>query len=315
MVLTYPSGAPAGAASGRPYRGNKPLRRRARPSGRRRAQLACAATARHSPNGRLLWKPAGGFAAEGQDGLVAGGCGVELREGGVVDKQADNVRGAQGRVERREFHADLQQVVGQRADVGLDDEYAARLLSRRCVDDLYCRALPGVVDVRLERQAEQSDGRMPPGPREKVASRGRQRRGHALGTGVVHLPGGPDQRRRLRRGLDDEPGIDGDAVAAHADARPQHIHPRMPVGQPDDLPDVGADVIAHVRQLVGEGEVPIAEGVLGELAELGRSGVRTQHVAAHEQLVERHGALGAGGAEGRRRRGRSTPAPRSPCPE
>ena len=91
--------------------------------------------------------------------------------------------------------------------------------------------------------------------------------------GVVDLARGADQAGCFRRAVDDEPGIDRDAVAADAGAGLQDVDARMAVGQLDHLPDVEAHAVADHRQLVGEGDVDVAEGVLGQLDQLGGVGV------------------------------------------
>ena len=48
----------------------------------------------------------------------------------------------------------------------------------------------------------------------------------------------------------------------------QYVHPRMPVGQFDHLPDVNVVAVADHRQLIGKGNVDVAVGVLGELDHL-----------------------------------------------
>ena len=42
----------------------------------------------------------------------------------------------------------------------------------------------------------------------------------------------------------------------------QDLDPRVPVRQADHVPDIDTDSLADERQLVGEGDVDVAEGVL-----------------------------------------------------
>ncbi len=74
----------------------------------------------------------------------------------------------------------------------------------------------------------------------------------------------------------------------------EDVDPRVAVGEADHLPHVEAEVGAHVGQLVGEGDVGVAEGVLGELGQLGHLGAAAVHLAAREGLVELGAAGGAG---------------------
>jgi len=81
--------------------------------------------------------------------------------------------------------------------------------------------------------------------------------------GVVDLARGADQPRAFRRRGDDEPWIDGDAVSAHPRPGLQDSHPRMAVGELDNLPDIEPELIADQRQFVGKGDVDVAEGIFG----------------------------------------------------
>ena len=136
-------------------------------------------------------------------------------------------------------------------------------------------------------------------PRQATVGERKLRRGlghladHPVGLAVVHLAGGADHARQVRRGVHDEPRIDGDAVAADAGAGLQDLHPRMVVGELDQLPDVDAEPVADERQLVGERDVHVAEGVLRQLGHLGGARVRLQALALHEQAVEGHRELRA----------------------
>ena len=60
----------------------------------------------------------------------------------------------------------------------------------------------------------------------------------------------------------------------------------MAVGEADNLPHVEAHVIGDHRQLVGKGDIDVAEGVLDQLAHLGAARVGGDAGAAHEALVE-----------------------------
>ena len=55
---------------------------------------------------------------------------------------------------------------------------------------------------------------------------------HLVGSRVIDLTSRADQLGSLRRGRDDEPGVNGDAVATHTGPGRQDVDPRVPVGQP-----------------------------------------------------------------------------------
>ncbi len=88
------------------------------------------------------------------------------------------------------------------------------------------------------------------------------------------------------RAVDDEPRIDGDAVAADAGAGREDVDPRVAVGEADHLPHVEVHRIGDDRQLVGEGDVDVAVGVLDQLGHFRRAGVGGDAGPAHEALVE-----------------------------
>ena len=97
-------------------------------------------------------------------------------------------------------------------------------------------------------------------------------------------------------GSGNEPGIHGDAVAAHTAAGLEHVHTGMVVSQADQLTHVDVEVIAHQRKLIGEGDVHIAEAVLGELYQLSGTGRGGQELALAEAGIE--GLAGGGGGWG-----------------
>ena len=72
---------------------------------------------------------------------------------------------------------------------------------------------------------------------------------------------------------------------------------RVAVGQFDHPPDIQAHAVADHRQLVGEGDVDVAIGVLGQLDQFGRVGVGHQAGALDEDAVKLVGAGGAGGGQ------------------
>jgi hypothetical protein len=106
-----------------------------------------------------------------------------------------------------------------------------------------------------------------------------------VGLGEVHLARGADQPRVLRVGMDDEPRVDRDAVAADAGAGLEDVDARVAVGERDHFPHVDARLVGDERQFVGEGDVDVAEAVLDELDHL-RRGRGGDARAAHEAAIE-----------------------------
>ena len=97
----------------------------------------------------------------------------------------------------------------------------------------------------------------------------------------------------LGRAVDDEPGVDRDAVSAHARSWLEDVDARVAVGEADHLPHVQPHLVGDDRQLVGKGDVDVAIGVLDQLGHLGRAAVGDDAFAAHEQLVEAERLAGA----------------------
>lgn len=122
-----------------------------------------------------------------------------------------------------------------------------------------------------------------------------------LGHGGVGLKGEADEVGRLGVVADQEPRVDRDAVAADARAGVEDVHARVLVGDADDLGDVHAADAADLGELVGEGDVHRAEGVLDDLGHLGGADVGDGDLALAEAGVDlRHGLahLGVVGADG-----------------
>ena len=144
-----------------------------------------------------------------------------------------------------------------------------------------------VVDVRLKGEAEAGDG--------GARSRGGADLGDdVMRLGVIDLAGGAQEARFGGRSVDDEPRVDGDAVSADAGAGLEDLHARMSISQADELPDVDPELIADQRELIGEGDVHVAEGVLRQLGELGRARIGEEDLRGGEGSVEIAGLLGGG---------------------
>lgn len=122
-----------------------------------------------------------------------------------------------------------------------------------------------------------------------------------LGHGGVGLKGEADKVGRLGVVADQEPRVDRNAVAADARTGVEDVHTRVLVGDADDLGDVHAADAADLGELVGEGDVHRAEGVLDDLGHLGGADVSDGDLSLAEAGVDlRHGLahLGVVGADG-----------------
>ena len=82
----------------------------------------------------------------------------------------------------------------------------------------------------------------------------------------------------------DEPRVDRDAVSADADAGGMHVHSGVAVGKLDELEHVDAEPVADLAELVGIGDVDVAERVFRQLAHLGGQIVRQADRAAGDDL-------------------------------
>jgi len=87
-------------------------------------------------------------------------------------------------------------------------------------------------------------------------------------------------------GVYQEPGIDRDAMPAHAGARRQDVDARMTVGEPDHFPHVDAQAVGEHRKLVGESDIDVAERILGEFRHLRRTRGSGDAGAADEATIE-----------------------------
>lgn len=167
------------------------------------------------------------------------------------------------------------------------------------LEHLQRRGLADVVDVLLVGEAVDAD----------LGGVGDAALGHdlagavhdVLGHGGVGLKGQADEVGRLGVVADQEPRVDRDAVAADARAGVQDVDARVLVRDADDLGDVHAADAADLGELVGEGDVHRAEGVLYDLGHLGGADVSDGDLALAEAGVDlRHGLahLGVVGSDG-----------------
>lgn len=167
------------------------------------------------------------------------------------------------------------------------------------LEHLKRRGLADVVDVLLVGEAVDADLR---GVRDAALGHDLVGAVHdVLGHGGVGLKGEADEVRRLGVVADQEPGVNRDAVAADARAGVEDVDARVLVRDADDLGDVHAADAADLGQLVGEGDVHRAEGVLDDLGHLGGADVGDGDLALAEAGVDLgHGLahLGVVGADG-----------------
>jgi hypothetical protein len=87
-------------------------------------------------------------------------------------------------------------------------------------------------------------------------------------------------------------------VSADGHAGPVDVAEGLRVGGGDDPVDVDPGAIGEARELVGEGDVDVAIGGLGQLGQLGRlRGAHRPDLGVQETAVQRHAARLAAGAE------------------
>ena len=79
--------------------------------------------------------------------------------------------------------------------------------------------------------------------------------------------------------------VDGDAVAADAEAGLVDVAVRLGVRGRDDLEDVHADAVRVARELVGERDVHVPVRGVGELAELGGLGASMATTSASSTVA------------------------------
>lgn len=167
------------------------------------------------------------------------------------------------------------------------------------LEHLQRRGLADVVDVLLVGEAVDADLR---GVGDSALGHDLVGTVHdVLGHGSVGLQREADEVRRLGVVADQEPRVDRDAVAADARAGVEDVHARVLVGDANDLGDVHAADAADLGELVGEGDVHRAEGVLDDLGHLGGTDVCDGDLALAEAGVDLgHGLphLGIVGADG-----------------
>lgn len=66
----------------------------------------------------------------------------------------------------------------------------------------------------------------------------------------------------------------------------------MVIGQPDEFPDAHVQLVTDDGQLVGVGDIDVAEGVLGQFAHFRGAGIGGQNFPGNEVAVELGGSAG-----------------------
>ena len=152
------------------------------------------------------------------------------------------------------------------------------------LEHLQRRGLTDVVDVLLVGEAVDADLR---GVRDSALGHDLVGAVHdVLGHGGVGLQGEADKVRSLGVVAHQEPRVDRDAVAADARTGVEDVDARVLVRDSDDLGDVHAADAADLGELVGEGDVDRAEGVLDDLGHLGCADVGDGDLALAEAGVD-----------------------------
>ncbi len=212
----------------------------------------------------------------------------------VLDQHAHDIRVLECVLKPSQGEVVARQLLRQAFDIGFHRQHLAAQLGD-VAGDFHGGAFAQVVDIGLERQAQAGHLDVGHGAarllRQGVDDRRLDLLQHPLRFVIVDLACRADDASLVRVGIDDEPGVNGNAVPAHAGARLQDAHARMAVSQADEFPDVDIELVADDRQLVGKRYVDVAEAVLGQLAHLGGAGIGDDALAFDKGLVEGHGQL------------------------
>ena len=118
---------------------------------------------------------------------------------------------------------------------------------------------------------------------------------HVVRSQVVDLTSQFDHPALFRGRVHDEPRVDGDAMSADPGARLQDFHPRVVVGQFDQLPNVDIELLANQGKLVGKRDADVACSIFSEFGHLGGPGVRNQAFGPEKSAVQRRRYPGAFG--------------------
>ena len=135
--------------------------------------------------------------------------------------------------------------------------------------DVECGGYAQIVDIWIEGQTQAADAGRAPKLIFQSSSSGLNLLDPPTAVAVIYAAGCLNQGGAVGCGGGDAPWIRGDAVSAHAGASLQQIHPGVVIDQADQLANVDSEVIADKLELVGEGDIDIAEAVFGGLHQLG----------------------------------------------
>jgi hypothetical protein len=209
----------------------------------------------------------------------------------VVDEEKNEIGLRDRFVHVREFDVGKLELGWERFQMGLNDEEIGFFIGQ-VLNNFQGGALSDIVDVGFEREAEASDGR--------IFDVGESRFDFGedvVGLAVVHFSGSADEACEMGSRVDDEPRIDGDAMASDARAWLENFHAGVPIGEFDELPNVDIEFVADKGELVRKGDVDVAEGIFGELGHLGCAGIGGEALAFNEDLIELFGEGCGGGGE------------------
>ena len=182
----------------------------------------------------------------------------------MIDQHDQHVAIFQGGIDIDQLRARISKFHGQLRRMGFDDMDPLAEAARQRGGHQPRRAFAKIVDIGLEGEAEAGN---------LCAGRGFDKFGRArdgmVNLAVIHPARGADQRRLFGRAMNDEPGIDRDAMSAHARAGLQDVDARMAIGEADHLPHIQTHRIGDDRQFIGKGDVDVAIGVFDQLGHFG----------------------------------------------
>ena len=79
---------------------------------------------------------------------------------------------------------------------------------------------------------------------------------------IVDLASLIDERCQLGGSLHKKPRVHANAMTAHARTRAEDVDARVQVSEPNRLPDVHAKSLSQTGELIRDGDVDVASGVL-----------------------------------------------------
>ena len=217
--------------------------------------------------------------------------GVQQFELVMINQSYQDVRLFQGGVDIDQgYPFRVVERFGEFLDVGFDEQQVAEVFIGEFQGDFDGGAFAQVVNVGFERQAEAGDGWGSESFRPSADALD-----DVVRLAIVDFTCNAYKAGLFGGGVDDEPGVDGDAVSADAGAGLQDVDAGVAVGEIDQFPDVDPEFVADQREFVGVGDVDVAVGVFGEFAEFGGARMGGEAGAFDEGFVEPCGGFGAAG--------------------